>query len=771
MKLVTYMGRSGSHTAGITGVGWASDTTVVSVADDGALREWNAEGEPLEAVLELDGFYATCMALAPPAVGGASAGGSGSAGAGKAAGPPRAGVVGTSDGALRLFSTQPKWESAVEGAHEGAVLDAAYTRDGATLATCGEDGALKVWSRAGVLRSVLYTQPRPVYALAWGSAPGSNGSSAKGKSKAGASRGASALALTSGASVVVKPLDPAGKVESWKAHDGLVLALDWSPVSDLIVSGGEDARYKVWDAFGRPLYASSPFDHVVTSARWAPDGTVFAVGAFELLALCDAAGWIHARAEAQHAGSLQALAWSPDSSHVVGAGAGAELVLGYVTGRHVEWRNYDVTLIEPTKVRVLDVANEFEEELVFRDRVIKLSLAADHLVAATTHQVYIYSTSAWSTPVIIEAHVRIDAILQCAKYFALLDSSTGLAIHSYDGRPVMSPKIRLAAGDVLTQSSVALSPDTVALIDPSARSRILLFDAGSGRVLDDVVGASRDVVHIALSQVGSPADRKLVYIDSAGELFMTSVVRPAPVRLAAMASSVVWNECADMLVAYCDSSLVTWYYPGVVFVASSLTDATKTVDSSVGTSLGRSPTLLSFVDTHVSIRTQDGALAASMDAVNLCRFVNQPLEWAILAALAVAHKELGPAEIAFAQVNQVDKLEHIARIAAIDATERRHAELALFCGKPDEAEAGLLQARLFYWAVELNMRLFNWPRALEIAQKHDPSLEAIVCLHRSEYLADFDRAETDEAFLAAAARVDADPDEVRAAEAALAGGA
>ena len=54
----------------------------------------------------------------------------------------------------------------------------------------------------------------------------------------------------------------------WKAHDGVVMKVDWNPVHGLIVSCGEDCRYKVWDSFGRQLYQSIPGDHVLTSVAW-----------------------------------------------------------------------------------------------------------------------------------------------------------------------------------------------------------------------------------------------------------------------------------------------------------------------------------------------------------------------------------------------------------------------------------------------------------------------------------------------------------------------
>ena len=50
---------------------------------------------------------------------------------------------------------------------------------------------------------------------------------------------------SSGKSLVIKPLQPGSKPLQWKAHDGLILATDWSIANNLIVSGGEDRKYKV----------------------------------------------------------------------------------------------------------------------------------------------------------------------------------------------------------------------------------------------------------------------------------------------------------------------------------------------------------------------------------------------------------------------------------------------------------------------------------------------------------------------------------------------
>lgn len=50
---------------------------------------------------------------------------------------------------------------------EGAVVCVRWSLDGASLLTLGEDGAGKVWSRSGMLRSTMAQHPSPAYAGAW----------------------------------------------------------------------------------------------------------------------------------------------------------------------------------------------------------------------------------------------------------------------------------------------------------------------------------------------------------------------------------------------------------------------------------------------------------------------------------------------------------------------------------------------------------------------------------------------------------------------------
>ncbi len=99
---------------------------------------------------------------------------------------------------------------------------------GTALATAGEDGTVKIWSRNGMLRSTLAQADSPVYSVVW-------------------AYDCDQLCYCTGSSVVIKSLTSNAKQNAWKAHDGVILKVDWSPINHLIVSGGEDCKYKVRD--------------------------------------------------------------------------------------------------------------------------------------------------------------------------------------------------------------------------------------------------------------------------------------------------------------------------------------------------------------------------------------------------------------------------------------------------------------------------------------------------------------------------------------------
>lgn len=156
-------------------------------------------------------------------------------------------------------------------AHNAAITSCRWSSDGSGLLTSAEDGAIKIFSRTGMLRSTVIQNEGLIVCARW--APNSI-----------------AIAFCQGSTVAIKPLAANSKLIKWQAHEGLVLAISWSPNSEHIASAGEDARYKIWDTQGTNLYTSAPDDYPITTIDFSPDGTMIACGGFNMLKLCHSTG-------------------------------------------------------------------------------------------------------------------------------------------------------------------------------------------------------------------------------------------------------------------------------------------------------------------------------------------------------------------------------------------------------------------------------------------------------------------------------------------------
>jgi intraflagellar transport protein 80 len=225
----------------------------------------------------------------------------------------------------------------------------------------------------------------------------------------------------------------------------------------------------------------------------------------------------------------------------------------------------------------------------------------------------------------------------------------------------------------------------------------------------------------------------------------------APFKLHTMVDTISWNDQADILVALADSKLVTWYHPAVVYVDRDLLPATRVERD--GTMFGKLAHITSFLGSRIKVRRADGAHLTTMimpypvelhkfvnatrwdEAVRLCRHCKSEAMWASLAAMAIHGLHLDTAEIALAATRHVDKLHFILYVKEIPSGAGRNAALALYQRRYEEAESILLQSNppLLYRAIKMNVRLFKWQRALELAINHKQHIDTVL-FYRKKFL-------------------------------------
>lgn len=756
------------HSEACTTVAVSLSGDIITGGDDYALRRWNANGEAMGVVKQFDSCI-TYVAWVPVAGAaqrrsrGAAAAGGGVGGVAAVEGKDNC-LVACADGTFSfLNAASGRVERTVE-AHVGSITGLVYAADGSSIVTSGEDGCVKVWSQAGIPRSTLASAGKCVYALCWGHET--------------SELGGDCVLYTASSDVVIKPLNPSVKKQiKWRAHNGVVLCVDWSRMSGLIVTGGEDGTYKVWDPYGRNVYTSAAGDHPTTSVRFAADGDTFAVGSFMNLRVCDKTGWSHTY-ERTTEGSVMSIEWMPDGTQMVlGCGTGA-VCTAQIVDRKTTWGQYCVTLVDSRKLLVQDVVKDTTEELEQRDKVIKVEMGYGYLVVCTTTTCVCYAVSRLNAPVQFDLRDAVITLKLAPTQFLLADCNQGIQVYSYEGRQISVLRLQVSLRpEIMAADLVSLSPDTVALRNPADHKKILFFDVSSGKPYEEcTIPHHLDVVSVELSQTGSLSERKVSFVDRNRDLYFSSVHRNVGVqKISTMVSSVAWHDMFETLVAIADGHLTTWYYPAVVFSDRELMPKTRDVrDDGASDEFNRNDRITLFTETRVQVRRGvDGALLTvpvspypavlfqlvehnNWDgATRLARFLGDEVLWAVLTGLAVHLGELNVAEIGYGALRDLAKVRYVHAIKEIPSPEGRQAELTLFQHRSQEAERILLQAGLVYRCIDMHTRLFNWERALEIAKERKTHVDTVLA-RRSKYLAESGKKETVEAFLELADKVKID---------------
>jgi len=711
------------HQELISSISWTLSNEVYTVADDNVIMKWDMKSNQVSKFMDLES-YATDSDWQPGA---------------KGANDLLA--VGFADGSFKLITKLAKTEKTVPDAHKGAITSLKWSSDGGSLATAGEDGQLKIWSKAGIIRNNLIQSDKAIYCVIW--SPENDN-----------------VLYCCDKNLCIKPLLASSKHILWKAHDGIVLKADWNASNNLIVSCGEDCKYKIWDSYGRQLFSSHQYDYIITSIAWSPNGEYFAVGAFEMLRLCDKTGWTYSF-DKINTGSLMKITWSPDGTICAGAGGNGSVVHGCIVDRTLSWSNWEILLTEDNKIQVTDLVNQLSETLDYKDRVINMSMCYNNLIVTTTTQCYIYNVQNWGTPQIFEIKDSVSLIVQSPKYFCLVDAANGIYIYNYEGKNISSVKAANIKLDFLNRKKLTISQDILALIDPSNNKLIRFYEVQSGKPTNFTLEHSLDIAEINLNKSDSANERKIAFIDSNRDLFLSPTFKRDIIKLAAMTDSFLWNDRNDILAAVADGRLLAWYYPNAIYVDKDLMELAKVTKELHD--IGQMCQMVTFSGSQITIRRKDGALINCAispypsilfefaeknkweKSIRLCRFVKEQTLWACLAAISLNTRELSTAEIALAAIEAIDKVQFINKVKELPSEPSRNAALALYFHKPAEAEQILIQAKLYYRAIKLNIKLFKWERAFDIAVQYKTHVDTVLA-YRKKYLEKIGKEETNKKF-------------------------
>lgn len=259
-----------------------------------------------------------------------------------------------SDGSLRLFHRDGTLEKKNPSAHSGAGICVAWNTDGSTIASSGEDGVINLWSRNAGLRGKLVSFSHPIYALAWGMLRNRRRNKFN-----------EAIAVANGNKLSLIPIQNSSEAIQWEAfakEKGVILSLDWNAVNGLILSGGEDCCYRVFDTSGICLYVSSSFKYVITCVSWQPQARAFIVGSYDMLCLCDPNGWAYEEDQIQ-TGSVVNIDWSSDGMQFCGSCADGSVIVSNLLGQTFYHGACIASIVGESRIEVTDEGKQEIQEL------------------------------------------------------------------------------------------------------------------------------------------------------------------------------------------------------------------------------------------------------------------------------------------------------------------------------------------------------------------------------------------------------------------------
>ena len=374
----------------------------------------------------------------------------------------------------------------------------------------------------------------------------------------------------------------------------------------------------------------------------------------------------------------------------------------------------------------------------------------------------------------LELKDSILKIIQGYKYFALIDISQGFNIYNYECKLAASPKYPGMRVEYLNDKLVSLTSDVAAIIDTTNNKIVRLFEIGTGKPWPNTIEHTSDIVELAMNY--SEMDRKIAFIDSNKDLYISPIAKPDVVKIGTMAETLKWNAYNDALACFADGKLVIWGYPNAAYIDKDILEHSKNIIECPH--IGRFPTILSYIGNLVEVRKMDGTTIVFTggmnvsiiyhfvdkgqwsEAVRLCRFLKDHMLWGCLAGMSIANRELDTAENSLASVNELDKVQYINKINALPSDASKNAAISLFSGKIKEAETILLTAKLYYRAIKMNIKLFKWERALEIALSYKTHIDTVIA-YRSTYLAQEQKKESIDKFLQMTDKIDINWDTIK----------
>src|SRR6266581_3923142 len=464
-----------------------------------------------------------------------------------------------------------------QGQHTGSIHRLVFTPDGRTLASSGDDAAIRLWDvSTGKPLQTLSCQSSAVYALAWRPDGGLLAS--------GSFDGSIQLWEMQG----IQAAQSGTATRILRGHSGPVWSVAFAPDGRTLASGSFDRTVKLWDvASGEVRETLAGHTAPVNAVAWSPDGSLLASGSRDqMIWLWDVERGSYRMALHGHTAVVHDLAFMPDSRSLLSGSEDGSLRMWDVErGQCMRViQGYAVTLYDvawnPDGTRLASAGSDtlvtiWESDVRTTPRLLRGHSWMAYGVAWSSDGRLLASSGLDNAVQVWDA--TTEAVVQTLRGPNHVDTSFFGVEWSPDGRFLaggsyqqevqvweVSTGIRrwFGRGQPTTIRRVAWSPDGTCLASCGYDGSVILWEASNGTQLVRLQGHRGMVMSVAWSPDGTRLASGGGGRGS-GELFVwcvhSGVLLHTLSELSEIVYALAWSPAGMMLVSGGSDGMLCWW--------------------------------------------------------------------------------------------------------------------------------------------------------------------------------------------------------------------
>ncbi|MFL5589912.1 MAG: eIF2A-related protein [Ktedonobacteraceae bacterium] len=463
------------------------------------------------------------------------------------------------------------------GQHTGSIHRLVFTPDGRTLASSGDDAAIRLWDvSTGKPLQTLSCQSTAVYALAW--------SPDGGLLASGSFDGSIQLWEMQG----IQASQSGTATRILRGHSGPVWSVAFAPDGRTLASGSFDRTVKLWDVeSGEGRETLVGHTAPVNTVTWSPDGSLLASGSRDqMIWLWDVKRSSYRTALHGHTAVVHDLAFMPDGRSLLsGSEDGTLRVWDVERGQCARViQGYAVTLYDvawsPAGTRLASAGSDTLVTIWESDGRTPLRLLRGHSwmaygVAWSSDGRLLASSGldnaiqVWDATTGVEVQTLRDPDHPDTSFFGIEWSPDGrfLAVGSYQQEVQVwevstGTRRWVGHGQPTTIRRVAWSPDGTRLASCGYDGSVILWEASNGTQLARLRGHRGMVMSVAWSPDGTRlasggggrgSGELFVWCARSGELLHTLS------ELSEIVYALAWSPTGTMLVSGGSDGTLCWW--------------------------------------------------------------------------------------------------------------------------------------------------------------------------------------------------------------------